>query len=171
MNLPPQAAEILGSLPQDDAILTGSEFVDNVLVPLAQSDLLAERIRTGHRVVAVGRAGLTRCDFAGHPIRDERPFRLLVETPQGEQIFEAERVIDASGTYGQPAALGTGGIPAPGERSISGRFIRNLGALHASLDELRDKRILLIGHGHSAANAILLLAESRVIWACRSLNQ
>ena len=50
-------------------MLTGPEFVERVLLPLAQSDALAGRISTGHRVVAVGRSGLTRSDFAGHPIR------------------------------------------------------------------------------------------------------
>jgi lysine/ornithine N-monooxygenase len=101
-----------------------------------------------------------------------------VETSQGEQTFEADNVIDASGTYGQPTAVGMGGIPAPGERSLAGRFIRNLGALHAKVDALRGKTILLVGHGHSAAHAILHLAAladeapgTQVVWATRSLNQ
>ncbi len=179
MNLPPGAAEILGGkLSADDALLTGPEFVDHVLVPLANSDVLAGRVKTGRRVVAAGRAGLTRSDFAGHPIRAERPFRLLVDGPSGEQTFEADAVIDASGTYGLPAVLGFGGIPATGERALAGRLIRNLGALHASLGSLGGKTILLVGHGHSAANAIRQLAAhadtvpgTRVIWATRSLNR
>jgi hypothetical protein len=179
MNLPPGTREILGSqLPPDDAILTGPEFADTVLQPIGQSEPLAGRINTQHRVVAVGRSGLTRCDFPGHPIRSERPFRLLVDTPQGEKSFEAECVIDASGTYAQPVALGSGGIPAPGERSSNGEFIRDLGSLHARLAGLRGKRILLIGHGHSASNAILVLRaiaeespETQVTWATRSMNQ
>ena len=159
-------------------MLTGPEFVKSVLVPLACSDILAGRVKTHHRVVAIGRSGLTRTDFAGHPIRAERPFRLLVETPLGEQTFEADAVIDASGTYELPAALGAGGIAAPGERAAAGKLIRNLGALHARLDTLRGKRILLSGHGHSEANAILQLAaladevpETRVVWATRSFNR
>jgi thioredoxin reductase len=179
MNLPPGTREILGSqLPPDDAIVTGAEFADTVLLPLAQSEALAGRINTQHRVVAVGRSGLTRCDFPGHPIRGERPFRLLVDTPQGEKSFEAECVIDASGTYTQPVALGAGGIPAPGERALNGKFIRDLGSLRARLEGLRSRRILLIGHGHSTANAILVLraiaeesSETHVTWATRSMNQ
>ena len=34
--------------------------------------------------------------------------------PEGEEVLEADAVLDASGVYGQPAALGAGGIPAPG---------------------------------------------------------
>jgi hypothetical protein len=178
MNLPPGAEVGTGGLSRDYAILTGPQFVDEVLVPLSQSDELAGRISRGHRVIAVGRAGLTKSDLAGHPVRAERPFRLLVETPQGERTFEADTVIDASGTYGQPTAVGLGGIPAPGERALAGRIIRNLGALCASLDALRGKKILLVGHGHSAAHAILHFAAladevqgTQVVWATRSLNQ
>jgi hypothetical protein len=150
MNLPPGAREILGeTLPHDDAILTGPEFASTILLPLAQSEPLAGRICTKHRVVAVGRSGLTRCDAPGHPIRGERPYRLLVDTPQGEKSLEAECVIDASGTYGQPVALGAGGSPVRGERLFAGKFTRNLGTLHEKLDALRGKRILLLGHGHS----------------------
>jgi hypothetical protein len=179
MNLPQGAAEILGTkLPANDALLTGSEFVESVLAPLASSDALAGRIRVGHRVVAVGRSGLTRCDFAGHPIRSERSFRVLAETPTGERTFEADAVIDASGTYGLPAAIGAGGLPSLGERAIAGRVIRTLGGLHDRMNDLGGRRLLLVGHGHSAANAILQLArltqtapETQVVWATRSLNR
>lgn len=179
MNLPLGASEILaGRLPPGDAILTGPEFVDAVLTPLAASTVLADCVRTGHRVVAVGRAGFTRCDYAGHPIRDERGFRLLVETPHGEHLLEADAVVDASGTYGSPVSIGAGGIPALGERALTARFIRDLGALDCRMDALRGKRILLVGNGHSAANAIVRFAalavespETRVVWASRSLNR
>jgi hypothetical protein len=179
MNLPPGTAEILDAkLPPDDALLTGPEFVEYVLAPLAGAEPLAGRIQTGHRVVAVGRSGLTRGDFAAHPIRSERSFRLLAETQHGETIFEAEAVIDASGVYGQPAALGTGGLPALGERALTAKLIRTLGALHQKLDSLAGRRILLVGNGHSAANAVVQLArvaeaapETCVVWATRSLNR
>ena len=179
MNLPPGAAEVLtGDLPPNDALLTGPEFVENILTKLACCDALNGRILTGHRVSAVGRSGLTRCDFAGHPIRSERPFRLLVETAEGERVFEADAVIDASGVYGLPAAVGAGGIPALGERALAGRLIRTLGALHEKLGALGGRKILLVGNGHSAANAVLQLAclgekapGTRVIWATRSLNR
>ena len=179
MNLPPGATEILADrLPGSDALLTGPEFADTVLEPLASCEALLGRVLSKHRVVAVGRAGLTRLDFAGHPIRAERPFQLLVETPEGERTFEADAVIDASGTYGQPTAAGSGGIPATGERALAaGRIIRDLGALHARRSAFGGRIILLVGHGHSAAHAVAELADlagqaagTRVVWAVRSLN-
>ncbi|MBI1355837.1 MAG: flavoprotein [Acidobacteria bacterium] len=179
MNLPPGARAILaGGLPPDDALLTGPKFVERILAPLARTAPLEGRVREKHRVVAVGRAGLTRGDFAGHPIRAERPFRVLVETPTGEQTFEAEAVLDASGVYRNPAAVGAGGLPAPGERHLGDALLRDLGALHALGPGLRDRRILLVGHGHSAANALGTLAAlperapaTRVVWATRSLHR
>ena len=166
MNLPPGAASTLPG----DSLLTGPEFVDAVLLPLASS----VDVKCGHRVVAVGRSRLLKGDYAGHPIRAERPFRALAETPQGEAYFEADTVIDASGNCGQPVALGVGGLPAIGERSQACRLIRDLGTLDDRLPTLAGRTILLVGHGHSAANAILRLAglpEKRVVWATRSLNR
>ena len=176
MNVSAEARRILGdACPPEDALLTGPEMVARILEPLSVRPPLRGRIRTGHRVTAVGRARLTRRDLPGHPLRGERPFRLLVEGPSGEEVMAAEYVLDASGVYGQPAALGAGGIPAPGERGLNGRIIRDLGRLEERLQELSGRDVLLVGHGHSAANALEALASlaapPRVTWATRSPNR
>lgn len=179
MNLPPGAIEVPGlDLPPLYTLQTGPEFVASVLEPLANRGPLAGRVLTGHRVIAVGRSRLTRSDYAGHPIRAERGFRVLVEAGGVERILEADAVIDASGTIGQPAALGSGGVPAPGERAVASRFLRTLGDLEASLARIAGRRVVLVGHGHSAANAVLRLGAAaeadpgtRVTWAVRSLNR
>lgn len=176
MNVSPRAQAVLGSgRPAEDALLTGPEMVERVLEPLARSPALAGRVRCGHRVLAVGRARTIRRDLPGHPMRAERPFRLLVETAEGEQVFEADAVLDASGVYGQPAAIGAGGIPAPGERALNGQIIRQLGPLEAALPRLAGRDVLLVGHGHSAANAIAWLAavepRPRLTWAVRTANR
>jgi thioredoxin reductase len=176
MNMSAAARQILGdACPPEDALLTGPEMADLILEPLAASAPLHGRVRIGHRVTAVGRARLTRRDLPGHPLRGERPFRLLVEGPTGEEVLVAEYVLDASGVYGQPAALGAGGIPAPGERNLNGQIIRDLGALDARLPDLRGRDVLLVGHGHSAANALdafaAMVDPPRVAWATRSANR
>jgi hypothetical protein len=174
MNLSPRARKALGrDAPAPETILTGREMVATVLEPLARTPGL--RIRTGCRVAAVGRARLTRRDLPGHPLRAERPFRLLVETAEGEEVLEADVVLDASGVYDTPAALGAGGVPVPGERATGGESIRRLGELEERLPALAGRDVLLVGHGHSAANAVVLLAgreqPPRVTWATRSFNQ
>ena len=171
MNVSPRMAELLdGTRPPDDTLLTGAEFADLVLLPLAEREPLRGRIRTRTRVVGIGRRNLTREEYAGHPLRAERPFRLLVETPEGEETLEAEIVLDATGGYRFPKPLGAGGLPARGESRLTRQPIRTLGELDAQRDALRGRRVLLVGHGHSAANAVDVLGHSGVdlIWAVRT---
>lgn len=175
-NVSPRVRAALGvGRPKDDALLTGPEMAAAVLDPIAA--MLGARLRTGTRVVAIGRARLGRGDHAGHPLRAERPFRLLVEQPGGEEVLESEVVIDASGVQDIACPTGAGGVPAIGERALGDRVIRTLGALHESRSLLAGKRVLLVGHGHSAANALLTLEalvreapSTRVAWAVRVLN-
>ncbi len=172
MNVSPRMRELLGvGLPDGDALLTGPEYVDRVLQPLVDRAPLQGRVHLGHSVVAIGRRGLTRTDYAGHPLRAERPFRVVCEN---DRAFEAEVVLDASGGLVVPRPIGAGGLPALGESRLARRPIRTLGALAAVLHELRGKSILVVGDGHSAANAIGMLEsveDVRVIWAVRSPNR
>jgi thioredoxin reductase len=158
MNLSPRAREHVRVA--DDELLTGPELAER-LRPLA--DLLD--VKLGHRVLSVARARLRRDEFAGHPLRAERPFHVLVETPEGERRLEADFVLDASGVYGQPVPLGV-----PGGRSAD--IVRDLGELHRRRDELTGRRVLLVGHGHSAAHAVDLLINigARLTWAVRAAN-
>jgi cation diffusion facilitator CzcD-associated flavoprotein CzcO len=178
MNLSPRARALLPEPPAPDALLTGNETIERLLEPLARSRPLASRVHRRHRVIAVGRARMGRGELAGHPVRGERAFRLLVETPTGERFFEADRVLDASGVYDSPANVGAGGLPARGERQLGDRMIRHLGVLEARRAELAGRRILLVGHGHSAAHALILLRDlhaeapkTQVIHSVRTLQR
>jgi thioredoxin reductase len=140
----------------DDSILTGPEYVDRVLVPLAAK----LNVRTNTAVVSISRRGLTRTDYAGHPLRAERPFRIVTA---GDEVFEADVVLDATGNTAVPLPFALRGA-----RNVNA--IRTLGELHQRKDELRGKRVLVVGHGHSAANALAVLDESgaEIIWAVRT---
>ena len=74
-------------------------------------------------------------------------------TPASIGLAYEDVVLDASGVR-EPAYLGAGGIPAAGERAVAGDVVRQLGDLHAKEPELGGRSILVVGHGHSAANAI-----------------
>ncbi|MCK6557802.1 NAD(P)-binding domain-containing protein [candidate division KSB1 bacterium] len=177
MNLSGRAQALLaGQLPPAEAILTGNEFVQRVLEPLAQSASLQPCIHIGRRVLAVTRAGLGKTGLPNHPLRSERSFRILAEDREGrEQVYQAEYVFDASGVFSQPNWSGVAGMPAPGERLCHGRILRHPPDVAQLAERLQRKRILLLGHGHSAANTIVALHEllqrapqTRVIWAVRS---
>jgi thioredoxin reductase len=176
MNVSPRMRELLGdALPQDDALLTGPEYVDRVLLPLVSSEPLRGRVRTGMNVIAIGRRGLTRGGYAGHPLRAERPFRILCDN---DETFDVEVVLDASGGFAVPRALGAGGLPARGDSRLATKTMRTLGELAASREALRGKHVLVVGDGHSAANAICALDElaseapgTRVVWGVRGANR
>jgi len=168
MNVSPRMRELLGdAMPDENALLTGPEYADQILKPLARH----LRVHTGRNVIAIGRRGLTRNDYAGHPLRAERPFRVICDN---DEVFEAEIVLDASGGLVVPRAIGAGGLPARGERGagiLPALMIRTLGDLMSR--DLRNRRVLVIGDGHSAANAIGWLEGVegvQVTWAIRTPN-
>src|SRR5688500_11162430 len=57
MNLPSGLREALPGLPPPDALLTGPELVERVLLPLSRHPLLDGKVRLHHKVVSVARAG------------------------------------------------------------------------------------------------------------------
>lgn len=178
MNLPSDVRLALPGLPPDDALLTGPEMIERVLLPLSRHPRLYDRIRLRHQVLDVGRAGLARKDFAGHPVRFEKPFRLHVQGPRGEYHLEADYVFDASGAFAHGNALGAGGLAVPGERALQTRILRRLGDLEDFLSHSGSARVLLVGHGHSAAHALLALRaaadrnpEVSAVWSFRSRNR
>jgi thioredoxin reductase len=173
MNLPPSLLALCpkDEAPTPDALLTGPEFA-RVLGAIARSPALEKYVHCNHRVVSVMRHKLSRGDDAGHPVRAELPFRIVVSENGAERTIEADAVLDASGVYDTPVP-----IVAAGAGEIASRAIRTLGALASRLPELAGGRILLVGHGHSAANAIVALESlcasspsTRVTWAVRSRN-
>src|SRR5438105_4654278 len=178
MNLSSPMRAVVGDiLPDDDELLTGPQFAD-ILGELARREPLRTCVRTNHSVRAVGRRGLTRGDYPNHPLRNERPFRLLVDSPAGEEVMEADVVFDASGGQTIARPFGADGLPARGELALNSSAIRTLGELHARRSELSGKRILVVGHGHSAANALGSLEElarrepsTRITWAVRTPNR
>lgn len=163
--------------PEDDrSCPTGSELVERLLQPLSRLDGVRENLRTGTRVVSVGREGLLKHEEIASTERGLRPFRLLLSDRSGREWVEsADAVIDCTGAYCRPNALGDGGIPAPGEAGFDAEIVRRIPDLDAEPDAWAKRRILLVGAGHSAltaASALASLGQERpgteVTWALRS---
>ena len=164
-------------LPADDALLTGREFVDQYLQPLARLPLMDGRIRERTRVVTISREAFWKSDLIGQPSRSESPFRLLVEDDQGrEEIIQADVVFDCSGTFSQHNWLGAGGIPSPGERASADRIDYQIPDICGSdRDRFAGKTTLVAGSGYSAATSVVALARLaeaspgiRCLWATRT---
>lgn len=170
-------------VPVGEECPTGAELLEHLVEPLAALPEIAPRLALGQRVVAVGREGLSKQHEIGTPERALRRFRLLVEAVGdgsgggrgSERVAGADVVIDATGSYTQPTALGDGGIPAPGERDAAGEIVRRIPDLSRQAEEWAGKTTLLVGAGHSAQTAardLAALAEdepgTHVVWAVRS---
>jgi len=175
-NIDPAAAELLAAngwaAPTPEAYPTGHDIVSAYLEPLAAVPGIAEHLRLGARVVSVTRRGVDKLKDAG---RDDAPYELVVEERGQERRYLARAVIDASGTWTRPNPLGAGGIPAAGERRNADRIAYGIpDVLGTARSRYAGRRVLLVGSGHSAFNAILDLVALRdsepateIVWAIR----
>ncbi|WP_235036477.1 FAD-dependent oxidoreductase [Actinomadura sp. K4S16] len=163
-------------LPDPEALPTGAELVRDYLAPLAAVPALADRIRTGTRVVAVTRQGADVTRTVG---REERPLLVRAVGPDGAvEDIAARAVIDASGTWGRGNPLGHSGLPAPGEDQAADHITGPLpDVLGRDRVRFAGRHTLVVGMGHSAANTLLALAElakneqgTRVTWAVRGAS-
>jgi thioredoxin reductase len=158
--------------PDPEHYPTGGELVERYLRPLAATPALSARLRFGARVVQVTRAGFDKMKTDG---REDAPFQVLMETGAREERIAAAAVVDASGTYATPNPLGAGGVAARGERAFAEHIeYRIPDVLGAQRSRYAGRRVLIVGGGHSAFNAIRDLAElqqdapdTRVVWAVR----
>ncbi|MGD9721758.1 MAG: hypothetical protein AB7O59_05280 [Pirellulales bacterium] len=151
--------------PADDAHLTGREFVERYLVPLAHSDLLIDGLHEHTRTDVIGRTGMLPGELAGDEARADSEFRLLVTTTRPgeaprERFATADAVIDTSGTFGHHGWLGPDGIPALGERAAELHIEYGLpDVLGAARQQYAGRNILLVGDGDTAATNLVALAH------------
>jgi hypothetical protein len=144
-------------MPDEETFPTGGEIVDRYITPLAGLPELAPLIETNARVISVSRWGADKVLSKG---REHKPFMLLVETGDGRRRDSARAVIDASGTWQTPNPLGAGGIPAEGETEFASRIAYGIpDVLGRDRHTYAGRTTLVVGSGHSAANALLELAE------------
>ena len=159
--------------PDPEGYPTGRDLLDQYLVPLAALPEIAPHLRTGSRVLSVTRRGVDKMKTGG---REDAPFVLRVRGADGrEGALLARAVIDASGTWATPNPLGADGVPALGERALARRIRYGIpDVLGAERARYAGRRVLVVGSGHSAFNALQDLAElarqepgTAITWAIR----
>jgi len=170
--------EVGAAAPDGGAFPSGAQYVEEYLEPLSRHASLEGRLHTQTRVVEVGRAGVLKGELIGSQRRRERPFQLLLEDASGaERLATAEVVVDTTGCWTNPNNLGTGGIPALGERAAAARGqIRYAipDCLGSDEADFAGKHVAVVGAGYSAIttlNALVQLAqrapETRITWLTR----
>ena len=161
--------------PPRDVLPTGGDLCDAYLQPLAETPEISTVIETRARVRAVSRQGIDKVVSRN---RAEHPFCLAIDSANGIRIDLARAVIDASGTWASPNPLGASGLPAPGEAEHADRIAYGIpDVLGGERAHYAGRRVLVIGGGHSAANALLDLARlagtdtrGRLVWALRGTS-
>ncbi|EAQ79907.1 hypothetical protein [Blastopirellula marina] len=174
-----QSADDL-KLPAEDELLTGQDYVDRYLQPLAESDLLADSLHCGWTAIAAGRAGLSKSDMVDEESRREADFVVVLRDQDGrEQLDRSDVLIDCTGLFGQPGWIGSGGVPALGESSARAHIEFGLpDILGGERDKYAGQQTLVIGSGYSAATNICALEQlarealnTQTTWITRKENR
>lgn len=159
--------------PDPEALPLAREIVEQVMVPFAALPEVAAALQLRARVLAVSREGFDKVRSAG---RERAPF--VIRAQRDGQAFElrARAVIDATGTWNTPNPVGASGLPAIGEREAAHRIAYGIpDVLGTDRARYAGRKTLVVGAGHSAANALLALADlardepgTRLAWSVRS---
>jgi len=175
-NVDKEAAKLLlaegWTPPPENEYPTGRELLDRFVRPLANIEQIKRHLQLSTRVLAVTRVGQDVMKTQG---RSTAPFLLRVAGPAGEQDVLASAIIDASGTYLTPNWMGAHGIPALGEIAHAAHIAYGIPeVLGRARSRYANKRVLVVGGGHSAFNALQDLVrltqeapQTKVLWAIR----
>ena len=161
--------------PQADTFPKGRDLVEQYLEPLSRLPALEPHIHYRTRVTAVSRKGFDKVRTVG---RDDQPFVLRLATEGGERLVEAKAVIDASGTWFTPNPAGADGLAALGEDDATHRIAYGIPNVPgAARGRYAGKRVMVVGSGHSALNALIELETLRhdfpstnLIWIMRKAH-
>ncbi|WP_439649428.1 NAD(P)-binding domain-containing protein [Lentibacillus daqui] len=160
------------NVPNQDELPTGKELVDQYLKPLANTPEIKKSLFVNTKVISISRKNTDKMKTAN---RDQQPFVIYAE--QGNELaqFEARAVIDATGTWGNPNPANSNGIWLKEEKDIKNQIFYGIpDILGEDKDRYLNKRVAVIGSGHSAINSLLELAKlkeehpaTEIIWVLR----
>ena len=176
-NVDPTIAKLLQPTgwqhPEPSELPLAGDIARRVLQPFAQLPQVAAGLHLRTRVVSVSREGYDKVKSKG---RESAPF-IIRAMRDGRAIeLRARAVIDSTGTWNTPNPVGASGLPAIGEREAAPRVFYGIpDVLGVHRARYAGKKTLVVGAGHSAANALLALAElakqvpgTRLVWSVRS---
>ncbi len=178
-NIDPAARRLLKAAgwnaPPPEELPTAGAMVDDYLAPLAALPAMRAALRLSHRVRDISRDGFDKVKSAG---REDAPFVIRCDTPDGPREIRAWAVLDASGSWGKPNPLGANGLPAIGEDEAAARIAYGMpDILGRERTRYAGKRVLVAGAGHSAAGDLLALAKladdspaTQIVWTIRGHN-
>jgi len=161
--------------PDDAELPTGGELVNRYIEPLGTKTILKDYIKLNAKVSAISRMGFDKLKTEG---RDEAKFEIRYTQDDKLQIALVDAIIDSSGTWSTPNPAGSNGLPAFGEPEASQHISYVMpDVLGDKWEQFANKRVAVLGGGHSAVGTILDLItlkkgapETDITWLVRGEN-
>lgn len=158
--------------PDEEALPTGQELYDRYFKPLSDLPSMKPHIFLGAKVLSIGKMNLDKMKTWG---REQLPFVVQVLHEQEIKLYQVKAVIDASGTWNSPNPIGSGGVYAIGEVESGDKIFCGIpDILGRHSDRYKNKKVLVVGSGHSSINAILELhklkdkfTDTEIHWVLR----
>ncbi|MED4698197.1 NAD(P)-binding domain-containing protein [Lysinibacillus capsici] len=157
--------------PSLETIPTGHELIDLYLKPLAELKQIKPSIRLNSKVVGISRQ---LNDKMKSKNRFNQSFNIYVEKEDDIDIIEAKAVIDATGTWGNPNPANSTGVWLKNEKALADHIEYGIPDINTNPKRYANKKIAVIGGGHSAINTLLNLVElqkdnpsTKLVWIMR----
>jgi len=157
--------------PNLETLPTGHELIDLYLKPLAELAQIKPFIQLNSKVVGVSRE---LNDKMKSKNRVNQSFKIYVETENDIHVMEAKAVIDATGTWGNPNPANSTGVWLQTEKVLADHIEYGIPDIKMNTSRYANKKIAVIGGGHSAINTLLSLAElqegdpsTKLVWIMR----
>ncbi|TCJ01095.1 NAD(P)-binding domain-containing protein [Cytobacillus praedii] len=158
--------------PELEKLPTGKELVEQYLEPLSNLSEIQPYIQLNTRVVSIGKKDTDKMKTQN---RENIPFIIHTESNGSYKTFEARAVIDATGTWGNPNPAVSSGVWLNDEKSLHEQVFYGIpNILEKEKERYANKRVAVVGGGHSAINTLLDLAKlkeeynkTEIIWIMR----
>ncbi|MGY4795854.1 NAD(P)-binding domain-containing protein [Lysinibacillus fusiformis] len=157
--------------PNLDTLPTGHELIDLYLKPLSELIQIKPNIHLKARVVGISREVNDKMKSKN---RADQPFKIYVEQNHDIHIMEARAVIDATGTWGNPNPATSTGVWLQSEQALVEHIEYGIPDIARNTARYANKKIAVIGGGHSAINTLLTLADlqkenpsTKLVWIMR----
>ena len=161
--------------PDDGELPTGGELVKRYIEPLGTKTILKNHIKLNAEVTAISRVGFDKLKTEG---REKAKFEIRYTQDDKPQVALVDAVIDISGTWSTPNPGGSNGLPAIGEPEASQHISYVMpDVLGSKWEQFANKRVAVLGGGHSAVGTILDLItlkedapDTSITWLVRGEN-
>lgn len=147
------------TMPNKNDIPTGKALREDYLLPL--SELFKEQLRTNEEVIAITKLNTDKMKSSN---RVNKPFLIFTKNGQATKTYKASAIIDATGTWGNPNPAVSHGVWLPNEQAATHKINYQIPNVSATSSRYANKRIAVVGGGHSAINSLLQLVELKEVY-------